>query len=46
MAAIRETTRKVNTDHFMHALKIVRPTIRKADIESVNKFKAAANMYR
>lgn len=47
MNAIRNNSKKVNSSHFMFALKSIRPTIRKEDMESLNKFKSAVtNMYR
>ena len=47
MAAIREGGKKVTKNNFAYALKAIMPTIRKADVESVQKFKTAATaMYR
>jgi len=47
MSAIRENSKKVNNQHFAYALKTIMPTLRKNDIESVEKFKATvATMYR
>jgi transitional endoplasmic reticulum ATPase len=39
MVAIREGAKKVTANHFMSAMKIITPTIRKEDIASVEKFK-------
>ena len=47
MSAIREAAKKVSNQHFAYALKNILPSLRKDDIESVEKFKATvANMYR
>ncbi len=47
MAAIREGAKKVAIKHFEASFKSIVPTIKKEDVESVQKFKmSAATMYR
>ena len=47
MAAIREGAKKVTLKHFEISFKSIVPTIKKEDVESVQKFKmSAATMYR
>ncbi|MEW6723047.1 MAG: CDC48 family AAA ATPase [Candidatus Micrarchaeota archaeon] len=47
MVAIREGARKVTNRHFELSFKAIVPSIKKEDVESVQKFKtAAATMYR
>lgn len=47
MCAIRENSKKISSQHFAHALRAILPTIRKNDLESVEKFKTTvATMYR
>jgi transitional endoplasmic reticulum ATPase len=47
MYAIRESVKKVTSKHFTAAIKTIMPTIRKEDMESVEKFKNMTNsMYR
>ncbi|MFH1785681.1 MAG: CDC48 family AAA ATPase [Candidatus Micrarchaeota archaeon] len=47
MVAIREGTKKVAARHFEHSFKTIFPSIKKEDIESVQKFKTSATtMYR
>ncbi len=47
MAGIREGAKKVTKDNFAFALKAIIPNVRKADVESVQKFKNASTaMYR
>ncbi|MEW6035648.1 MAG: CDC48 family AAA ATPase [Candidatus Micrarchaeota archaeon] len=47
MAAIRDGARKVSARHFELSFKSVVPSVKKEDIESVQKFKTtAATMYR
>lgn len=47
MAAIREGSKKVSMRHFEMSFKSIVPSIKKEDVESVQKFKmAAATMYR
>jgi transitional endoplasmic reticulum ATPase len=47
MFAIRENSKKVSGKHFVSAMKTIIPTIRKEDVESVQKFKNMTNsMYR
>ncbi len=47
MGAIREEKKEVSIAHFMEAIKTILPTLRKRDIESVEKFKTTvATMYR
>jgi SpoVK/Ycf46/Vps4 family AAA+-type ATPase len=47
MVAIREGAKKVTSRHFELSFKAIVPSIKKEDVESVQKFKtAAATMYR
>ncbi|MFA6530672.1 MAG: AAA family ATPase, partial [Candidatus Micrarchaeia archaeon] len=47
MFAIRENVKKVTAKHFAGAMKNIMPTIRREDMESVEKFKSMTNsMYR
>ncbi|MEK6982762.1 MAG: CDC48 family AAA ATPase [Candidatus Micrarchaeota archaeon] len=47
MLAIRENVKKITNEHFVVAVKNIRPTIRKDDVESVQKFKSGSiAMYR
>jgi transitional endoplasmic reticulum ATPase len=47
MAAIRDGSKKVSTRHFELSFKSIIPSIKKEDVESVQKFKmSAATMYR
>jgi transitional endoplasmic reticulum ATPase len=47
MAAIREGAKKVNARHFELSFRSIVPSIKKEDLESVQKFKmTAATMYR
>ena len=46
MAAIRSSSKRVNQLHFEGALKVVVPTMRKEDVESLKKFKNIVTMYR
>lgn len=47
MLAIREGIKKVTNEHFMVAVKNIRPTITKDDVESLQKFKSESiAMYR
>ncbi|HID73397.1 TPA: hypothetical protein EYP38_05650 [Candidatus Micrarchaeota archaeon] len=47
MAAIREGVKKVKSRHFELSFKAIIPSIKKEDLESVQKFKTAtASMYR
>ncbi len=47
MSAIRDESKKVTSRHFELSFKSIVPSIKKEDIESVQKFKtAAATMYR
>jgi len=43
MAAIRDGSKKVASKHFTFSLKTTMPTIRKEDVERVNKFKTSAS---
>ncbi len=47
MAAIRDGAKKVSPRHFELSFKAIVPSVKKEDVESVQKFKtAAATMYR
>ncbi|VVC02791.1 VCP-like ATPase [Candidatus Bilamarchaeum dharawalense] len=47
MAAIREGSKKVGARHFELSFKTIMPSIKKEDVESVQRFKmSAATMYR
>jgi transitional endoplasmic reticulum ATPase len=47
MTAIRDGSKKVTSRHFELSFKSIVPSIKKEDVESVQKFKtAAATMYR
>ncbi len=47
MDAIRSSSKKVSAQNFMSSFKSLRPTVRKEDLESLDKFKSAVvNMYR
>ncbi len=47
MIAIRENAKKVSAHHFERALKSIIPSVKKEDVESMAKFKSAAQaMYR
>ncbi len=47
MCAVREGVTKVINDHFLEAMKNIMPSLRKRDMESVERFKTTlATMYR
>jgi len=46
MAAIRDGAKKVKVRHFELSFKSIVPSIKKEDLESLQKFKSTANMYR
>ncbi len=48
MAAIRDGSKKVTTEHFERSFKVVMPSIKKDDVESLKRFKtsSALAMYR
>jgi len=48
MAAIRDSSKKVTAEHFERSFKVIMPSIKKDDVESLKRFKtsSALAMYR